>query len=35
MHSEPVKGFTDSGNELGYALYHIRKQDISHYNLLH
>ena len=35
MHSEPAKGFTDSNNELGYALYHIGKQDISGYNLLH
>jgi hypothetical protein len=27
MHSTPVKGFTDSGNELGYALFYIKKQN--------
>lgn len=33
MHTEPVKGFTDADNKLGYALYRIRKQDISGYDL--
>lgn len=31
MHSKPIVGFTDSDNQLGYALYHIGKQVVSGY----